>query len=79
MKDGDYLDAKKELISHALLAVGADPSAIIARRMMAGSFRANLDPNTFREGFQSACRLLQARWPSGRKIKNVVPGKLAII
>ena len=74
MNDNDYFDAKNELIAHALLAVGADPRAINIHRVTAKSLRAKLDPDNFREGFQSACRLLEARWPSGRKMKNIVLG-----
>ena len=74
MNDNDYFDAKNELIAHALLAVGADPRAINIHRVTAKSLRAKLDQDNFREGFQSACRLLEARWPSGRKMKNIVLG-----
>ena len=37
VKDGDYFDAEIEPISHALLAVRADPSALIVHRVTAGS------------------------------------------
>lgn len=74
MKDDDYFDAKNELIAHALLAVGAGSGTINIHRVTSRSLRAKLDPNKFREGFQSACRLLEARWPSRRKMKNIVLG-----
>ncbi len=74
MKDHDYFSAKNELIKYALLAVRVDSSAIDIHRVTARSIRANLDPNSFREGFQSACRLLEARWPSRKKMKNIVLG-----
>ena len=74
MNDDDYFDAKNELIAHALLAVGAGSGTINIHRVTSRSLRAKLDPNKFREGFQSACRLLEARWPSRRKMKNIVLG-----
>lgn len=74
MKDDDYFDAKHELIAHALLSVGADSNAIRIDRATARSLRAKLDPDNFREGFQSTCKLLEARWPSRRKMKSIVLG-----
>lgn len=74
MKDHDYFHAKHELIEHALLAVGADSNAIRMDRATARSLRAKLDPDNFREGFQSTCKLLEARWPSRRKMKSIVLG-----
>ena len=74
MEDHDYMDAKNELIAHALLAVGSDSGALNVHRVTARSLRTNLDPDSFRKGFQSACRLLEARWPSRRKMKNIVLG-----
>ncbi len=74
MKDDDYFDAKDELIAHALLAESANFSTIDIHRVIASSIRANLDPDDFREGFQSACQLLKAKWPSRKKMKNIVLG-----
>ena len=74
MKDDDYFNAKDELIAHALLADSAHFSTIDIHRVTAESIRANLDSDNFREGFQSACRLLEAKWPSRKKMKNIVLG-----
>lgn len=74
MNDHDYFDAKNELIAHALLAAEADPSGLDIHRVTATSFRAKLDPGNFRGGFHCASRLLEARWPSRRKMKNIVLG-----
>ena len=74
MNDGDYFNAKDELIAHALLAAGADPGILDINRVTARSLRAKLNPNDFREGFHCASRLLEARWPSRRKMKNIVLG-----
>lgn len=74
MNDHDYFNAKNELIAHALLARGVDPSALDIHRVTARSLRAMLDPDNFRQGFHCASRLLEARWPSRRKMKNIVLG-----
>ena len=74
MKDDDYFDAKNELIAHALLTTGTNSNAIEIHRVTARALRAKLDPDSFREGFQSACRLVEARWPSRRKMKNIMFG-----
>ena len=74
MKDDDYFSAKKELIAHALLAAGRNSNAIDIHRLTARALRAKLDPDRFREGFQSACMLVEARWPSRRKMKNIMLG-----
>lgn len=74
MNDHDYFFAKSELIAHALLFAGAAPSALGIHRVTAKSLRARLDPETFRKGFHCASRLLEARWPSRRKMKNIVLG-----
>ena len=74
MKDDDYFDAKNELIAHALLTTGTNSNAIDMHRLTARALRATLDPDRFREGFQSACRLVEARWPSRRKMKNIMFG-----
>ena len=74
MNDHDYFNAKNELIAHALLNAGADPSAFGLHRVTAGSLRAKLDPNNFRQGFHCASRLLEAKWPSRRKMKNIIHG-----
>ena len=74
MKDDDYFGAKNELIAHALLAAGAGSGPINIHRVTSRSLRARLDPDNFRGGFHSACRLLEARWPSRRKMKNIVLG-----
>lgn len=74
MNDDDYFDAKHELVAQALLTVDKDPSIIHIHRVTAKSLRAKLDPDCFSEGFQSACRLLEARWPSRRKMKNILLG-----
>lgn len=74
MKDDDYFDAKNELIAHALLAVSADFNALCIHRVTARSLRAKLHPDNFRVGFQLACQLLEARWPSRRKMKSIVLG-----
>ena len=74
MKDDDYFDAKNELIAHALLTTGTNSNAIDIHRLTARALRAKLDPDRFREGFQSACRLVEARWPSRRKMKNIMLG-----
>ena len=73
MKDEDYFEAKNELISHALLAIGAK-SKIDIHRMTARSHRDKLDPDMLRGCFRSACQLLEARWPSRRKMRNIVLG-----
>ena len=73
-KDDDYFNAKHELIAHALLAVGANSNSIRIDRATARSLRAELDPDNFREVYQSTCKLLEARWPSRRKMKSVVLG-----
>ena len=73
MKDDDYFDAKNELIAH-LLTNGANPNAVDIHRLTARALRAKLDPDRFRESFQSACRLVEARWPSRRKMKNIMFG-----
>ena len=72
--DRDYFDAKKELIAQALLTAGADASACNLHRVTAGSLRAKLDPHNFRQGFHCASRLLEARWPSRRKMRNILLG-----
>ena len=74
MKDDRYFDAKKELVAHALLTVGTKANAIDIHRLTASALRAKLDPDNFRDGFQSACLLLEARWPSRRKMKNIMLG-----
>lgn len=74
MRDDDYFEAKNELITYALLDAGADPYAVNMHRVTARSLRNHLDPDDFRESFQSACQLLEARWPSRRKMKNIVLG-----
>ena len=74
MKDDDYFNAKDELIAHALLSTGSNSNAIDIHRLTARALRAKLDPDGFREGFQSACRLVEARWPTRRKMKNIMLG-----
>lgn len=74
MNDQDYFNAKNELIAHALLAAGADSGAFHIHRVTARSLRTNLDPDKFRQGFHCASRLLEARWPTRRKMKNIVLG-----
>lgn len=74
IKDDDYFDAKQELMAHALLAVGAGSNVIRIDRATARSLRAKLDPDDFRDCFQSTCKLLEARWPSRRKMKSIVLG-----
>ena len=74
MKDDDYFDAKNELIAHALLTTGTNSNAINIHRFTARALRTELDPDRFREGFQSACRLVEARWPSRRKMRNIMLG-----
>ena len=74
MKDDDYFDAKNELITHALLTNGTNSNAIDIHRLTARALRAELDPDSFRGGFQAACRLVEARWPSRRKMKNIMFG-----
>ena len=74
VKDDEYFDAKNELVTHALLTTGTNSNAINIHRLTARALRAKLDPDSFREGFQSACRLLEARWPSRRKMKNIMFG-----
>lgn len=72
--DHDYFNAKNELIAHALLAANADSSVLGIHRVMARSIRAKLDPENFRGSFHIASRLLEGRWPSRRKMKNIVVG-----
>lgn len=74
MNDHDYSNAKNELIVKALINAGANPSALAIHRVTARSLRAMLDPDDFRKSFHSASRLLEARWPSRRKMKNIVYG-----
>ena len=74
MKDDDYFDAKNELIAHALLAVGTASKAIDIHRLTAEALRTKLGPEKFRESFESACRLIETRWPSRRKMKNIMLG-----
>ena len=74
MKDDDYFDAKNELVAHALLTIGTNSNAIDIHRLTARALRAKLDPDRFRAGFQSACRLVEAGWPSRRKMKNIMLG-----
>lgn len=72
MTDDDYFGTKYELSSHALLRAGADSLEI--HRVTHRSLRNRLDPVRFRQGFHCACKLLEKRWPSRRKMKNVVLG-----
>ena len=74
MKDDDYFNAKNELITHALLTTGSNSNAIGIHRLTARALRAKLGPDDFREVFQSACRLVEAQWPSRRKMKNIMLG-----
>ena len=74
MNDHDYFNAKNELVKYALLAANGDSSALNIHRVTARSLRAKLNPDNFRESFHCASRLLEARWPSRRKMKNVVLG-----
>ena len=74
MNDHDYFNAKNELGAQALIAARAESRAIDIHRVTSRSLRANLNPDNFRQGFQCASRLLEARWPSRRKMKNIVLG-----
>ncbi len=73
MTDQGYYDAKEELLSHDLCHnVGAHSFEIC--RVTRSSLRAKLDPIQFKQGFGCASQLLHARWPSKRKLRNVVLG-----
>ena len=72
MKDDDYFDAKNELIAHALLTTVTSSNAIDKHRFTPRALRAELDPDRFREGCQSACRLVEARWPKMRNMRNIM-------
>ena len=73
MTDQGYYDAKEELLLHDLCQdVGSDSLEIC--RVTHSSLRAMLDPVQFRQGFGCASQLLHARWPSKRKLKNIVLG-----
>ena len=74
MNDHDYFNAKKELVKYALIDTGTDNNIFEIHRVTADSLRAKLDPENFRQGFHCASRLLEARWPSRRKMKNIVLG-----
>ena len=73
MTDQGYYDAKEELLLQDLCHdIGSHSFEIC--RVTRGSLRAKLDPIQFRQGFDCASQLLHARWPSKRKLRNVVLG-----
>lgn len=72
MTDDEYFDAKEELSSHALIQAGTHSLEI--HRMMHQSLRERLDSTSFRQSFHCASQLLEVRWPSRRKMKNVMLG-----
>ena len=73
MTDQGYYDAKDELLSHDLCHnVGSHSFELC--RVKRSALRAKLDPIQFRQGFGCASQLLHARWPSKRKLRNVVLG-----
>ena len=74
MNDNNFLEAKGELIAHALINANADSGAFELHRVTAASLQAWLDPNKFRQGFHGASQLLAAKWPSRRKMKNIILG-----
>lgn len=73
MTDQGYYDAKEELLLQDLCHdIGSHSFEIC--RVTSSSLRAKLDPIEFRQGFGCASQLLHARWPSKRKLRNVVLG-----
>ena len=72
MTDVDYFDAKEELSSHALLRATADSVEI--HRVTQRALREQLNPASCRQGFLCASQLLEVRWPSRRKMRNVMLG-----
>ena len=73
MTDQSYYDAKEELLLQGLCHDNGSHSFEICR-VTRSSLRAKLDPIQFRQGFGCASQLLHARWPSKRKLRNVVLG-----
>ena len=73
MTDQGYYDAKEELLFHDLCH-NHGPHSFEIGRVTHRSLRAKLDPIQFRQGFDCASQLLHARWPSKRKLRNIVLG-----
>jgi len=73
MTDQGYFDAKDELLLQSLCQVGASDSVDI-HRVTHEALRAKLDPVDYKLGVRCASQLIEACWPSNRKIKNVVLG-----
>lgn len=74
MTDHDYFRARDELRTQALLKGKAGEESFNLHRVTEISLRRELDAVHFRQGFRGACLLLEERWPSRRKLKNVVLG-----
>lgn len=73
MTDQGYYNAKEELLFHDLCH-NLGPHSFEICRVTRSSLRDKLDPIQFRQGFDCASQLLQARWPSKRKLRNIVLG-----
>lgn len=73
MTDEGYFIARDELVHNSLCRRGGS-DALEIHRMTHEALRERLDPGQFRLGFRSASKLLEACWPSERKMKNIVLG-----
>ena len=73
MTDEEYFDTKQELLSNAIVSQ-ANPNSICMHRVIQRAVRANLSSIELAQAFHCACLLLEARWPSKRKIRNIVLG-----
>ena len=71
--DEDYFDSRDELLRNAVVSQ-VEPRALAMHRVIQHWVRAKLSPTDFAQAFRWACLLLEAQWPSKRKIRNAVLG-----